>query len=49
MRNIIYITSFFFIFSCESDNTSNSVVFDNSSEKVSAVDISYYPQISNLN
>ena len=49
MRNIIYIISFFFIFSCESDNTSNNIVYDNSLEKVSAVDISYYPQIANLN
>ena len=49
MRNIIYIISFFFIFSCESDNTSNDIVYDNSLEKVSAVDISYYPQIANLN
>jgi len=49
MRNIIYIISFFFIFSCEKESTSNNAVYDNSLEKVSAVDISYYPQISNLN
>lgn len=49
MKNIIYIMSFLFIFSCESDNTSNNIIYDNSLEKVSAVDISYYPQISNLN
>ena len=49
MRNIIYIMSFLFILSCERDNTSDNIVYDNSLEKVSAVDISYYPQISNLN
>ena len=49
MKNIIYIMSFLFIFSCESDNTSNNIIYDNSLEKVSAVDISYYPQIANLN
>ena len=49
MRNIIYIMSFLFILSCERDNTSDNIVYDNSFEKVSAVDISYYPQISNLN
>ena len=49
MRNIIYIISFLFILSCEKDNTSNNGFYENSLEKVSAVDISYYPQISNLN
>ena len=49
MRNIIYFMSFLFILSCERDNTSDNIVYDNSLEKVSAVDISYYPQISNLN
>ena len=49
MKNIVYIISFLFIFSCEGDNNSDNIVDDNSSEKVSAVDISYYPQISNLN
>ena len=33
MRNIIYIISFLFILSCESDNTSNNIVYDNSLEK----------------
>ena len=46
MKNIIYIMSFLFILSCESDNTSNNIIYDNSLEKVSAVDISYYPQIA---
>ena len=49
MRYIIYIISSFFILSCEKESTSNNAVYDNSLEKVSAVDISYYPQISNLN
>lgn len=49
MKNIIYIMSFLFILSCESDNTSTNIIYDNSLEKVSAVDISYYPQIANLN
>jgi len=48
MKNIVYIISFLFIFSCEGDNTSNNIVDDVSSEKVSAVDISSYPQIANL-
>ena len=49
MRSIIYIISFIFIISCEQESAVNNINDDNSSEKVSAVDISYYPQIFNLN
>ena len=49
MRSIIYIISFIFIISCEQESNLNNIIDDNSLEKVSAVDISYYPQISNLN